>query len=271
MMSVSTPAGTRGFAEIQALGRPLSIEYELIAADKPEADLIIFLHEGLGSLSMWKDWPARVCEAAGCRGLVYSRNGYGASTPRGEQEHWPVTYMHDQAREALPALLRALGLENERPVLFGHSDGASIALLYGAMYPERVKAIAVAAPHVFVEDITVESICAARQAWLETDLPQRLGRYHQYPELTFWGWNDIWLDPAFRDWNIEEAVSGIRCPLCVIQGREDEYGTLRQVESIRKHAPQTRALILDNCRHSPHKDQPAAVITEISALIHSLD
>jgi len=259
-----------GLAPIHALGRELQIEYCLISPEKKDADLIVFLHEGLGSASMWKDWPAQMCAAAGCRGLVFSRNGYGASTPRDEDEKWPVGYMHAQAREALPALLDALGLGDEKPILYGHSDGASIALLYAAMHPQRVKAVAVAAPHIFVEDITVASIAAAREAFLHTDLPQRLARYHRHPELTFWGWNDIWLNPDFRLWNIEAEVAGIRCPILAIQGRDDEYGTLEQVQGIKRIAPWTRLCIIERCRHSPHKDQPDTVITEVAEFIRGI-
>ncbi|RTZ40741.1 alpha/beta hydrolase [Candidimonas sp. SYP-B2681] len=252
-------------------GRDITIECQWIEPHKTDKDLLIFLHEGLGSVSMWKDWPALACAAANCRGLVFSRYGYGESTPRPHEEKWPVSFMHAQAGQALPALFKALDLENERPVLFGHSDGGSIAVLYAAMYPERVKAIAVAAPHIFVEDVTVANIENARQAYLNTDLPRKLGRYHSDPDSAFWGWNDVWLDPNFRAWNIEPFLKDIECPVLAIQGENDEYGSLEQIYGIRRIATQTELCIIPNCGHSPHRDQPDVVIGALSAFIAKLD
>lgn len=252
-------------------GRDMVIECQWIAPDSTGSDLLVFLHEGLGSASMWKDWPARVCAATGCRGLVFSRYGYGQSTPRPATEKWPVEFMHEQAREALPALFSALELDEETPILFGHSDGASISLLYAAMYPDRVKAIALAAPHIFVEDVTVANIEQAREAYLNTDLPQRLARYHQDVDSAFWGWNDIWLNPAFRAWNIEAYLDKIECPILAIQGEDDEYGTLEQIYGIQRIASQTQLCILADCRHSPHRDQPAAVIQALKTFIDGLN
>jgi len=255
---------------LQALGRDLNLEYYEIAPERTEAPLVVFLHEGLGSATMWRDWPAQLCEAAGCRGLVFSRYGYGGSTPRPADEKWGVEYMHDQAREALPAFLDALGLQHERPVFYGHSDGGSIALLYAAMYPERVRALMLAAPHIFVEDVTVASIAQAKQAYLQTDLPARLGRYHQDADLTFWAWNDIWLNPAFKAWNIESELSKIHCPILAIQGADDEYGSLEQIRGIQRIATQTQLCIIDRCRHSPHKDQPEILNTRIVEFLQEL-
>ncbi len=256
---------------ITARGRSFDIEYRLIDADRPDADLLIFLHEGLGSTRMWRDWPDQLCAATGCRGLVYSRYGYGASTPKPADEKWSVQFMHDQARHDLPALLRALHLEDEKPILFGHSDGGSIALLYAAMYPDQVKAICVAAPHIFVEDVAIASITKARQAYLETDLPQRLGRYHQDPDSAFWGWNDIWLNPEFRRWDIREFLPAIRCPILAIQGVDDEYGTLEQIQGVKRIATDAMLCIINDCRHSPHKDQPQQVNSAVADFISSLD
>ncbi|CDM25401.1 benzoate degradation ring-cleavage hydrolase [Castellaniella defragrans 65Phen] len=269
-MSPAPAPGAPGFQAIRFQGRALDIEYRIIPAARPDAEWLVFLHEGLGSLSMWKDWPERLCAAVQCRGLVYSRAGYGASTPRAPGERWPVEFMHRQADEALPALLDALGLGAEKPILFGHSDGASIALLHAALHPGRVRAVAVAAPHIFVEDVTLASIERARAAYLHTDLPHRLGRYHQDPDSAFWGWNDVWLDPAFRDWNIEPALADIRCPVLAIQGRDDEYGTLKQIYGIRRKLPQTELCIIEQCGHSPHKDQPAAVLEAMAAFVGRL-
>lgn len=269
-MQTASSAQSSSIARIHSLGRDLDIEYYLISPEKKEADLIVFLHEGLGSASMWKDWPAQLCEAAGCRGLVFSRYGYGASTPRPPDEKWPVEYMHHQAREALPALFKALGMQDEKPILYGHSDGGSIALLYAAMYPDAVKGIVVAAPHIFVEDISIESIAQAREAYLNTDLPQRLGRYHADPDATFWAWNDIWLNPEFRHWNIEAYLDKIQCPILALQGVDDEYGTLDQIQGIKRIATHAKLCIIERCRHSPHKDQPEKVTGEVAEFIRDL-
>lgn len=254
-------------ATVQTESGEQHIEYQWLFPEKTGSDLIVFLHEGLGSVSMWKSWPAQVCAATDTRGLVFSRYGYGRSTPRPAEEKWPVDYMHQQAASALPALFKALGLDKERPVLFGHSDGGSIALLYAAFHPERVKAIAVAAPHIFVEDITVANIEKARQAYLETDLRAKLSRYHQDVDSAFWGWNDIWLDPAFRAWNIESHLSRIACPVLAIQGEDDEYGTLEQIRGIARYAAQTKLCTIPGCGHSPHRDQPQAVIEALGEFL----
>jgi pimeloyl-ACP methyl ester carboxylesterase len=247
--------------------REVQIEYQLIAPERRAADLIVFLHEGLGSAAMWRDFPARLCAATQTRGLVYSRYGYGASTPKAPDETWPVTYMHEQARQALPALLAALGLQDERPLLYGHSDGASIALLYAAMYPQRVKGVVAAAPHIFVEDVTISSIEAARTAFLNTDLPLRLCKFHQDAHATFQAWNGIWLNPEFRAWNIEAWLPRITCPVLAIQGEDDEYGTLAQIQGIARLVQSTKLCILASCRHSPHKDQTGSVIAAVQGFM----
>ena len=271
-MSAAAVADTV-FAEFHAGGRDLRLECQWIGFDHSDAPLLVFLHEGLGSVAMWKDWPRRVCEAAGCRGLVYSRYGYGQSTPRPPEEKRPVDFMHREAREVLPALLRALDVDatRDKPVLFGHSDGGSIALLYAAMHPDAVAGVVAAAPHILVEDVSVASIAQARQAYLETDLRARLGRYHADPDSAFWGWNDIWLDPAFRRWNLDEYLSRIACPVLAIQGLDDEYGTLAQIRGIRRLAPQTQLLEIPDCGHSPHKDQPARVIQAVAGFVDGLE
>jgi pimeloyl-ACP methyl ester carboxylesterase len=271
-MSAAAVADTV-LAEVLAAGRAMRLECQWIEPQRRHGPLLVFLHEGLGSVSMWKDWPRRVCDAAGCRGLVYSRYGYGQSTARPAHEKWPVDFMHREARDVLPALFTALGVDaaTDRPVLFGHSDGGSIALLYAAMHPQAVAGIAVAAPHIFVEDRTVSHIELARQAYLGTDLRARLGRHHADVDSAFWGWNDIWLDPAFRRWNIEDHLPRIACPVLAIQGVDDEYGTLEQIRGIRRHAPQTKLLEIARCGHSPHKDQPATVIQAVADFVGALD
>ena len=242
--------------------RPLTIEYQWINPEAQDAPLLVFLHEGLGSISMWREFPRQLCDAGGFRGLVYSRPGYGLSTPRTADERWSTRFMHQQALEVLPDLLSALDIDvaQRRPWLFGHSDGASIALLYASRFPDRVSGAVVLAPHLFVEDLSVDSIAKVRTVYLEPGLREKLSRHHADVDSAFWGWNDIWLDPAFRDWNIEKEVAAIRCPLLAIQGVDDEYGTMRQIERIAELVPGTELLKLADCGHSPHRDQPAKVI-----------
>jgi pimeloyl-ACP methyl ester carboxylesterase len=228
------------------------------------ATTLVFLHEGLGSVSMWRDFPARLCAALGCRGLVYSRPGYGRSTPRAAGERWDPDFMHRQAHEVLPALLHALGVQAPY-ALFGHSDGGSIALLHAARWPARVSRCVVLAPHILVEDLSIASIEKARAAYETTDLRQRLARHHDDPDSAFRGWNDIWLDARFRGWNIAAEIGTIACPLLAVQGLDDEYGTLAQIRGIRERVPQTQLLELPACGHSPHRDQPERLIAAVGA------
>lgn len=258
-----------GFVDIDGCGRAVRIEHEWIAPQRASRPLLIFLHEGLGSRSLWKEFPRELCDAAGCRGLVYSRPGYGRSTPRAPHERWDVDYMHRQAHELLPALLGALGVK-ERPWLVGHSDGASIALLYAAAHPDALAGLVLMAPHVFVEDVALSSIAGTRDAFADTDMAQRLARHHDDVDSAFWGWNHIWLDPAFRAWNIEAGLDNIRCPLLAIQGIEDEFGTLEQLYRIRRRVPHARLLELPECRHSPHRDQPEKVIAACAEFVQQL-
>ena len=262
-------SATGGFAEIDWAARPVRIEYQWVGAADPAAPLIVFLHEGLGSLSMWKDFPQRLCAAAACRGLVYSRPGYGRSTPRAADEAWGPDFMHRQAYEVLPALLEALGIDAaaQPPWLFGHSDGASIALLHAARFPGRIAGAVVLAPHIMVEDLSLASIEQARTAYRQTDLRQRLAKYHDDPDSAFWGWNRIWLHPAFRSWSIEAELDAIRCPLLAVQGLDDEYGTVEQIRGIARRVPQTRLLELPTCGHSPQRDQPGQLIAAAADFI----
>jgi pimeloyl-ACP methyl ester carboxylesterase len=256
------------FVNLEWAGRAVRIECRWVGRTEADAPVLVFLHEGLGSVAMWRDFPDRLCEAIGARGLVYSRPGYGRSTPRPAEERWQPDFMHRQAREVLPALLQALDVR-QPPWLFGHSDGGSIALLYAAAFPRAVRGAIVLAPHILVEDVSIASIEQARQAYLTTDLPRRLGRYHDDADSAFWGWNGIWLDPAFRGWSIEEEIRAIRCPLLAVQGVDDEYGTLEQVRGIARRVPQAQLLELPRCGHSPHKDQPGQVIAAVAACMAS--
>jgi pimeloyl-ACP methyl ester carboxylesterase len=252
-------SGGPRFVDIRFAGRTIRIEHQWVGTDDPHAPLAIFLHEGLGSVALWKDWPARVCDAGRLRGLVYSRYGYGRSTARPHDERWPPTFMHAQADEALPALLAALGADTGPYWLIGHSDGGSIALIHAARFPDRVAGLVAIAPHIVVEEVALESIGRARDAWRTTDLPARLARYHADPTSAFGGWNDVWLSAAFRDWSIDDMLARVRCPVLAIQGTADEYGTLAQVEGIRARVPSAELLVLEGCGHSPHRDEPDAL------------
>lgn len=253
------------FIGINWAGRTVRIEHQWIGRCRTAVPLIVFLHDGLGSLSMWKDFPLRLCEAIGCRGLVYSRPGYGRSTPRTAEEAWGLDFMHRQAQEVLPALLQAMGIDAaaDKPWLLGHSDGGSIALLYAGSHGGRVAGAA----HPGGRPVG-EQYRKVRTAYLETDLRQRLASHHDDADSAFWGWNDIWLHPDFRHWSIEPEISAIRCPLLAVQGLDDEYGTLAQIRGIAQHATQTELLELPDCGHSPHRDQPAQLIAHVKAFIH---
>jgi pimeloyl-ACP methyl ester carboxylesterase len=228
------------------------------------APTLVFLHEGLGSVALWKDFPARVAEATGCPVLVYSRAGYGRSSPAVLPR--APDYMHVEALTVLPALLDRLGIAD--PVLVGHSDGASIALLHAGSGSRPVRALVALAPHVFVEDMSIASIDEVRRQYETTDLREKLARRHADPDAAFRGWNDIWLAPAFRSWNIEACLPGVRCPLLLIQGRDDEYGSAAQLDAIERQVGGKVARIeLADCRHSPHRDQPEATLAAIADFV----
>ncbi len=252
---------SEGFVDIDWRGRRVRIEHAWVGpADAP---VMVFLHEGLGSVAMWRDFPQRLCDAAGRRGLVYSRPGYGCSTARAADERWAPDFMHHQAHEVLPTLLAALGIT--RPWLFGHSDGASIALLYATRH--AVAGAVVVAPHILVEPVSITSIAKARDAYLHAGLRERLAKYHDDADSAFFGWNDIWLDPAFRNWSIEDELAAITCPLLAAQGRQDEYGTLEQIRGIAQRVPQAELLEMPGCGHSPHRDRPEVLIEAVAAFI----
>jgi pimeloyl-ACP methyl ester carboxylesterase len=261
--------GDREFAEIEHNGECVRLEYQTIEARNHSAPLAVFLHEGLGSLSAWRDFPERLCKTAGLRGLVYSRAGYGRSTPRPLARRWTPDFMHVQARTTLPALFTALSIDTAAapPWLFGHSDGASIALIHAASFPRRIAGVIAVAPHLFVEDLSIRSIERARDTYRSTDLRERLARHHADVDSAFWGWNDIWLDPAFRGWNIESLLPSLRCPLLAVQGYDDEYGTMAQVDRIMLGAPHAQLLKLAACGHSPHRDQAQALLDAAASFI----
>jgi pimeloyl-ACP methyl ester carboxylesterase len=243
------------------------LEYAWYGAPPREAPTLVFLHEGLGCVSMWRDFPRRVAEATGLGALVYSRAGYGASgqaaLPR------PITFMHDEAQVTLTQVLEATNIREA--ILVGHSDGGSIALIYaGSGRARQVRGLILEAPHVFVEDITIESIAGTAEAYERGDLKRRLERHHgENVDCAFWGWNKVWLDPDFRSWNIEEYLPNISMPVLVIQGERDEYGTLLQVKAIEKGCQGfVKSIILPECGHSPHRDQPNRTLDAITSFIH---
>lgn len=233
------------------------LELRHIPGDTARAPLL-FLHEGLGCVGLWtqrgRDWPAALCAASGRAGWVWSRRGYGRSDPiadvRGAGRH-PPTYMHHEARVVLPHLLAVLGVT--RPLLVGHSDGATIALLHAAAF--EVAGCIAMAPHVFVEAVALAAITAARDAYQEGGLRERLARHHADVDSAFWQWNDVWLSDAFRAFDIRRDCAAINAPLLLVQGRDDEYGTLAQIDAITQQVPHAQALVLEDCGHSPHRDR----------------
>lgn len=264
-MDSSQTAAQQSYERIEIAGKHLEYCWTRLPAAGETA--LVFLHEGLGSASLWRDFPAAVAAATGYPALVYSRYGYGGSDvfeePRG------VDYMHDEALEVLPALRAVLRLDDV--VLVGHSDGASIALIHAGAGKWPVRALALEAAHVFVEDESIAGIEAAKVAYQTTDLPQKLARHHADAGKTFYGWNDIWLDPAFRAWNIEEHLAAIDCPTLVIQGEDDQYGTVAQVNAIRDQVSgPVETHMLAACGHSPHRDQREQTLDAMVAFIGRL-
>jgi pimeloyl-ACP methyl ester carboxylesterase len=263
-MSESSFVGPKDFVETVS-GR--KFECHWYPPSRHDAPTLVFLHEGIGSTAMWKRFPADLAAATGCGTLVYSRHGYGWSS--GREAPFAVDYMHREALETLPELLDKRAIEN--PVLIGHSDGASIAIIHAGGSGRPVRAVVLEAPHVFVEDLTIASIEQAKAAFAETDLRHKLARYHKDPETSFFGWNDIWLHPEFRDWNIEEYLPGVTCPSLAIQGADDKYGTLAQIEAIeRQVAGPFQKHVLAACGHSPHHEQPEATLEAMRAFIANL-
>ncbi len=251
---------------LEVAGHRLEARFIGGAANRP---VLVLLHEGLGSVSQWRDFPDLLAAATRCPVLVYSRAGYGASSqvtlPR------PLTYMHDEARHVLPEIIARL--DGRDHVLVGHSDGASIAAIYAGSEPAAgLNGLVLMAPHVFVEDISIDGIKTARAAWNTTDLRDRLKRHHgDNVDIAFLGWNDSWLHPDFRSWDITHLLPLITAPVLAIQGRDDDYGTLAQIDAIERGcgAPIAR-LVLDSCGHAPQKDQTAAVLDAICSFVTEL-
>jgi pimeloyl-ACP methyl ester carboxylesterase len=272
---------------MQILG--VNLEVQRIAGQSALAP-IVFLHEGLGSVAMWRDFPAQVCAATGRAGLVYSRRGYGQSdavaavrSPAhrladGQRAGRLLPdYMHHEAWTVLPALLAGCGID--KPVLLGHSDGATISLLYASRYP--TSACIAMAPHLFVEDVSLRSIEAARVAYETTELRSKLARFHADVDCAFWQWNDVWLSEGFRSFNIVADGAQISCPLLGIQGYDDAYGTMAQLDALdsdylSKKGLQTNRILreqllkIERCGHSPHKDQAPLVTAAVAKFLNSI-
>ena len=243
----------------RAAGR--SLAYEWLNEGKSGAPVLVFLHEGLGSIRQWRDFPAQVATASGCAALVYDRYGYGQSDVLQEPRR-TVRFMHDEALIALPELTQNLHLSEV--ILIGHSDGASIALIH-AGGGHAVRGIVAMAPHVFIEPICIESIGKAVQTFETTDLAARLGRYHRDARKTFYGWADVWLDPEFGGWDIrEDYLPNVHCPVLAIQGYDDEYGTMAQLDEIKRRVKGPCELLkLEHCGHSPFRDQPDKTLAAV--------
>jgi pimeloyl-ACP methyl ester carboxylesterase len=247
----------------------LALEARWIGPRPDEAPTIVMLHEGLGSVGQWGDFPERLVEATGCGAFLYSRAGYGRSdtvpVPR------PLHYMQDEALQTLPRVLEAIGFQ--RGVLLGHSDGASIATIYaGGVQDHRVRGLVLIAPHFFVEDVAVASIAAARTAYETGTLRARLARYHgDNVDTAFWGWNRAWLDPDFRRWDIRDFIGFVRVPMLIVQGSDDQYGTTAQIEAAQEesYSPVDVALVA-GARHAPHVERPAPTLTAITDFVSTL-
>jgi pimeloyl-ACP methyl ester carboxylesterase len=232
------------------------------------APTLVLLHEGLGCVALWRDLPQRLVEATGCGVFAYSRQGYGQSDPVSVPR--PLSYMQDEAQDSLPAVLDAAGVR--RAILVGHSDGASIALLYAGGHQDfRIAGLVLIAPHVLVEDVSIAGIEAARTAYTDGDLRGRLGRYHKDVDGAFWGWNRAWLDPAFRAWRIDDSVAFIRVPILLIQGDGDEYGTDAQLRLIETEAYcPVETLLVPGARHAPQNSHAAVVIAAIAGFVERI-
>lgn len=251
--------------------RTQELEYAYLMPDAAEtgASPLVFLHEGLGSITLWRNFPQDLCNRLKHHGLTYSRYGYGASTPRPQNEPLPSDYLEHEAADTLPALLNALNIE--RPWLIGHSDGGTIALLAAAGAVLPLAGIIVIAPHYYVEEICLAGIERARQAFETSNLREKMARYHRDPDSVFYGWQQVWSDPARRDWNIAAELERIACPILAIQGSDDEYATLEQIEGIKRRAPQTQLYVVEQCGHFPHLTHSEQTIERIAAFIEKIE
>jgi pimeloyl-ACP methyl ester carboxylesterase len=264
-MTIEWKSGGTGF--VDAGGKRLEIRMH--GPSPSEATTIVLLHEGLGSAELWRDFPAKLAEATGLGVFAYSREGYGNSDPVTLPR--PLDYMERHAIEVMPGILNALS--PRRVILLGHSDGASIAALYlGNFQDPRVRGLVLLAPHFFTEDGGLAAIAAAKQMYETGDLRTRLAKYHRDVDNAFRGWNDAWLNPEFKNWNIEECIDYVRVPVLAIQGKQDQYGTSAQLDALesRLYSP-FEAVLLDDCRHSPFIDQPVETVRAFADFVARLE
>ena len=244
------------------------LEYRMMGPSPDQAPTIVMLHEGLGSAALWGDFPDRLQEATGAGVFVYSRAGYGASSPVTLPR--PIDYMHREALDVLPKLLDHIGFQ--RGILVGHSDGASIAAIYaGGVQDHRVRGVVMIAPHFIVEDVSVDSIAAIKTVYETTELKSKLSRWHKDVDNAFYGWNGAWLDPEFRKWDISDHLAYIRVPVAILQGVDDQYGTMRQVEIAQEecYCP-VDVTVVPGAAHSPHREAPAATLDAITEFVRAV-
>jgi len=256
----------------------VQLELAWVGSALSTAPVLVFLHEGLGSVSLWRDWPAQLCSQLQMTGLVYSRQGYGLSDANLNARGQPwrmdgarhgrlqADYMHHEALTVLPQLLQGLGIQN--PILVGHSDGGTIALIHARHH--AVAACIVMAPHVHVEDVSVKAIAQARIAFEQGGLRERLAKFHADVDGAFWQWNDVWLSAEFRGFDIRKEIEGLTAPLLALQGEDDAYGTMAQIDDIALHVPHAQRVKLAVCGHSPHRDQPEKVNAAVVRFLSSL-
>ncbi len=246
-----------------------TLEYACFGPDPTRAATIIMLHEGLGSVGLWKDFPQKLAALTGCGIFVFSRAGHGQSDPAPLPR--PLDHATRQARDALPEILNQIGVE--RGILLGHSDGATIAAIYaGAFNDPRIRGLVLIAPHFFTEPMGLAAIARAKVEYETGDLRNRMAKYHRDPDNCFWGWSGCWLDPGYKDWNVAGVIDNFRVPVLAIQGREDQYGTLAQIEEIESRITSPfKAAILEDCRHSPHLEQTDQTLEVISQFLTGLD
>lgn len=247
----------------------IQLAYQFIHKNGEDKPLLIFLHEGLGSIAQWKKFPEAVCDLLNLDGLIYERYGYGHSTPFMEQRK--PDYLQKEASYFLPLLLEHLNIEDREIILIGHSDGASIALIYAALFPKKIKAVISMAAHVFVDEMSVKGIKEADAIYAANDdLKNRLKKYHfDHVDSTFYAWSKMWQTPEFRKFNIEHLLPQIKAPILAIQGKDDEYGLPRQVESIVEKGghPNNQKLFIDQCKHSPHLEAGKEVLCAIQQFL----
>lgn len=263
-MTVAATLADRGFVDLG----DQCLEYRFVGPQPDAAPTLVMLHEGLGCAGLWSDFPDKLQAATGAGVFAYSRAGYGASSPVALPR--PLSYMHDEGLQVLPRLLDAIGFR--RGILLGHSDGASIATIYaGSRQDHRVRGLSLLAPHFVVEDMCVESIAQAKVGYETTDLRAKLARWHQNVDVSFYGWNGAWLDPQFKKWDIREYLAYIRVPIQILQGEDDQYGTVLQIEIAEDecYCP-VDVTMLAGVKHSPHREGQKQALEAVASFCNRI-